>query len=84
MMPIRLSTKVATNMTMLNIELDDQLDADLDEAVACTGLRRTDFVRDALRRQLALVRLDALQKELAPYAQACGWFTDDDVFRDVS
>lgn len=71
-------------MTTLNIELDGQLEADLREAVEGTGVRRQEFVREALRRQLALMRLDALQKELAPYARACGWFTDDDVIRDVS
>ena len=39
---------------------------------------------EALRRQLALARLELLRKELAPYAQACGWLTDYDVFREVS
>ena len=82
--PVRLSTKEQLGMATLNIELDGQLEADLREAVACAGVRRQDFVREALRRQLALVRLNALQKELAPYAQAHGWFTDDDVFREIS
>ena len=71
-------------MATLSIELDGQLEADLREAAASTGVRRQDFAREALRRQLALLRLNALQKELAPYAQACGWFTDDDVIREVS
>ena len=71
-------------MTTLTIELDEQLDADLREAVACTGLRKSDFAREALRRQLALVRLELLRKDLAPYAQACGWIADEDVFREVS
>lgn len=71
-------------MMTLTIELDGQLEADLREAVARAGVRRQDFVREALRRQLALVRLDSLQRDLAPYAQACGWFTDDDVMREVS
>ena len=84
MVPIRFSIKVAINMTTLNIRLDEQLDADLREAAACAGLCRTDFVREALRRQLALVRLEVLQKELTPYARACGWLTDEDVFREIS
>ena len=71
-------------MTTLTIRLDEKLDADLREVVACTGMRRTEFAREALRRQLALARLELLRKELAPYAQACGWLTDDDVFRAVS
>ena len=69
---------------MSSIELNKRLDAELREAVDRTGLHRADFVREALRRQLALVRLEALQQELAPFAQACGWLTDDDVFREVS
>ena len=50
-------------MTTLTIELDGQLEADLSEAIARTGVPRQEFVREALRRQLALVRLGALQKE---------------------
>lgn len=53
-------------MATLNIELDGQLEADLREAAAITGVRRQDFAREALRRQLALLWLNALQKELAP------------------
>ena len=71
-------------MTTLTIRLDEKLDADLREVVARTGLQRTEFAREALRRQLALARLELLRRELAPYAQAHGWLTDDDVFREVS
>ena len=71
-------------MTTLTIRLDEKLDAELREVVACAGLRRTEFAREALRRQLALARLELLRKELAPYAQACGWLTDGHVFREVS
>lgn len=71
-------------MSTLTIRLDERLEADLREVVACTGSRRTDFARDALRRQLALAKLELLQQELAPYAQANGWATEDDIFRDVS
>ena len=71
-------------MMTLTIRLDEKLDADLREVVDGTGMPRTDFAREALRRQLALARLELLRKELGPYARACGWLTDDDVFREVS
>ena len=71
-------------MATLTIRLDERLEADLREITACTGSRRTDFARDALRRQLAVAKLELLRQELAPYAQACGWATEEDVFRDVS
>ena len=71
-------------MSTLTIRLDERLDAELREVVASTGSRRTDFAREALRRQLALAKLELLRKKLAPYAQACGWSTEEDVFREVS
>lgn len=71
-------------MSTLTIRLDEKLEADLREVVACTGSRRTDFAREALRRQLAMAKLELLRKELAPYAQARGWCTEDDVFKAVS
>jgi hypothetical protein len=40
-------------------------------------------VRDALRRQLAISALDEVREQLVPLAEAHGWLTDDDVFRDV-
>ena len=71
-------------MSTLTIKLDEKLEADLCEVVACTGSRRTDFAREALRRQLALAKLELLRQELAPYAQACGWSTEDDIMREIS
>lgn len=70
-------------MPTLTIRLDEKLDADLREVVARIGLRRTDFAREALRRQVALAKLKLLQRELAPYARACGW-TEEDILREVS
>lgn len=70
-------------MSTLTIRLDAKLEADLREVLACTGSRRTDFAREALRRQLALVKLEVLRKELRPYAQASGW-TEDAILREIS
>lgn len=70
-------------MATLTIRLDDKLESDLREVLACTGSRRTDFAREALRRQLALVKLEMLRKELRPYAQASGW-TEDAILREIS
>ena len=71
-------------MTTLTIRLDEQLDTQLREFVARTGQRKSDFARDALRRQLAIARLDDIRRNLAPFAEARGWLTDDDVFEEIS
>lgn len=42
------------------------------------------MIRDALRRQLAALRLKQTRTRLMPYAEARGYLKDEDVFRDVS
>ena len=51
---------------------------------AATGRSRSDLVRDALRRQLALLQFEQLRRRIVPFAEARGYLTDEDVFRDVS
>ena len=48
------------------------------------GVTRSDVARDALRRQLALLRFERLRKRVLPLAESQGYLTDEDVFRDVS
>jgi metal-responsive CopG/Arc/MetJ family transcriptional regulator len=68
----------------LTVPLDEDLDRALDEAAKSRGLSRSDLVRDVLRRYLAVRRFEDLRKRIMPFAQAAGYLTDDDVFRDVS
>lgn len=68
----------------VTIRLDRQLQRQLDQV--CRKMRRTrsDVVRDALRRQLALLRFEQLRRHAMPFAEARGYLTDEDVSRDVS
>ena len=71
-------------MSTLTIRIDDKLDADLRELAARTGRGKSELVREALRRQLAIARFEDLRQHLAPFAEACGWLTDEDVFEAIS
>ncbi len=71
-------------MATLKIWLDDRLDAELTDFLARTGRGRSEFARDALKRQLVLARLGEIRRHVAPLAKAHGWSTDDDVFRELS
>jgi predicted transcriptional regulator len=71
-------------MGTLTIRLDEKLERDLDRLAKQTGRPKSDLVREALRRQLALQRFRALRRKAMPYAAAAGYLTDEDVFRDVS
>ena len=71
-------------MTTLTIRIDEKLDAELREVTARTGTGKSAFVREAVRRQLAIARLEELRRRVAPFAEARGWLTDEDVFDEVS
>lgn len=70
--------------TTLTIRMDDDLSALLDRASKRTGRNRSDIAREALRRQLRVTRFENLRKRTMPFAEARGYLTDDDVFKDVS
>jgi len=68
----------------VTIRLDPELERELDRAAESSGRSRSDVVRDALRRQLALTRFEDLRRRVLPFAEAQGYLTDEDIFRDVS
>ncbi|WP_255518210.1 hypothetical protein [Synechococcus sp. CBW1002] len=41
-------------------------------------------MRDALRRQLQLMRFERLRRQALPFGEAAGWLTDHDVFAAIS
>jgi predicted transcriptional regulator len=69
---------------LLTIRLDEALAQQLEAVCADTGRSRGEIVRDALRRQLSLMRFEHLRCEALPFGEAVGWFSDEDVFRAVS
>lgn len=68
----------------VTIRLDEELERRLEEAVERSGKSRSEIVREALRRQLALMRFEQLRERIMPFAEAEGYLTDEDVFRAVS
>ncbi len=69
---------------VVTIRLETELQRELDEVCKQLGRTRSEVVRDALRRQLSLMRFERTRRRLIPYAEARGYLTDEDVFRDVS
>lgn len=70
--------------SILTIRLDRALERQLARAAKRSGRSRGELVRDALRRQLALAQFEDLRRRIMPLAEARGYLTDEDVFRDVS
>jgi predicted transcriptional regulator len=68
----------------LTIRLDPALERQLDQVARASGRSKSDVVRDALRRQLALARFETFRRRTLPFAEARGYLTDEDVYRDIS
>ncbi len=81
---LRLRGITLSYMTAVTIRLEPALQRQLDRLSRELGRTRSDIVRDALRRQLALLRFEKARRQIMPFAEARGYLTDEDVFRDVS
>ena len=68
----------------LTIRLPPDLAKKLDEVSRRSGRTRSDVAREALRRQLALESFEQIRQRVMPFAEARGYLTDEDVFRDIS
>ncbi len=68
----------------ITIRLDPELEKLLDRVCSESGRSRSEVVRDALRRHLTLQLFEGARREIIPYAEAQGIFTDEDVFKIVS
>ena len=68
----------------LTIRLDKDLERMLDRLCKRTGQSRSDLVRQAVRREVSLRRFEDVRRRVLPFAEARGYLTDEDVFRDIS
>ena len=71
-------------MNTVTVRLDAELALELTKLARRTGRPKSELIRRALRRQLALARFEELRQGVTPFAQAKGWLTDEDVFQNVS
>ena len=70
--------------TTITIRLSDDLNELLTKAAKESGKNRSEIAREALRRQLRISQFESLRRRVMPFAEARGYLTDEDVFRDVS
>jgi predicted transcriptional regulator len=68
----------------LTIRLDKELNALLSRASKQSGKSKSEVAREALQRQLRLVQFESLRRKAMPFAEARGYLTDEDVFREIS
>jgi len=68
----------------ITVRVEAELLPMLDEVRKASGQTRSEVIRDALKRHLAIRRFKQLRHEILPYAEAHGYLTDEDIFKIVS
>ena len=68
----------------ITVRLDKSLQKRLESVSKRIGVSRSDIIRDALKRQLAILAFEKHRETAMPFAEARGFLTDEDVFREVS
>ena len=84
MQPAQIRTTLYYMSNTITVRLDEKLAKKLAHVAERSGRTRSDVIRDALRRQLAIAILDEVREELVPLAEKQGIYTDEDVFRKLS
>jgi len=68
----------------ITVRIDDELAPILDQVCRSSGRSKSEVIRTALKRHLAVLRFQQLRRQAMPYAAAHGFLTDEDVFDSVS
>jgi predicted transcriptional regulator len=71
-------------MDTLTIRLPDELRDHLQKLSAEQNKPVSDIVRESIRRYVAVERFRALRKRVLPFAEAQGFLTDEDIFKEIS
>ena len=71
-------------MSTLTIRLDEKLERELNRLAKTQHKTKSEIARELLRRHILIRQLDEIRNKLRPYAEAAGYLTDEDFFRDIS
>jgi len=71
-------------MGTLTIRIDDELENDLEQLAKSQHRTKSDLAREMLRKRVAVERFRELRRKALPLAEAAGYVSDEDIFRDIS
>ncbi|MEO7300097.1 MAG: CopG family transcriptional regulator [Verrucomicrobiota bacterium] len=70
--------------TTLTISLPPTLRKNVSRAAKANHITESEFVRNAVKRQLWMEAFEETRRKLVPLARAQGIYTDEDVFKIIS
>ncbi len=71
-------------MSTMTVRIPDDLKQQLDELARQLNRPTSELVRESLRRYIVTEQLKAIRRNTVPLAEAQGYLTDEDIFKEVS
>lgn len=68
----------------ISIRIDKELEDLIEQVARKTGRPKSELIREALRRQLAIDMFQQLRKRILPFAESQGLLTDEDIWDRIS
>ena len=69
---------------ILTISVDKALKIKVERAAKRLRVSKSELVKKAIEKYIIKEEFDELRNLLMPYAEKAGYFTDEDVFKDIS
>ena len=71
-------------MTVVAVEFDEKLALELRQISESLQTSEVDIIKKAVDNFLRQQRMDRIRSEMKPYAEAAGFFTEEDIYREIS
>ena len=71
-------------MTVVAVELEDKVAVDLNQLAESLQIDEANVVQRAVVNYLRQLRMDRIRAEIRPYAEAAGFFSEEDIYREIS
>ena len=68
----------------ITIRLPEAIEKELEEFISEEHLSKSEAIRKAIKDFLFIRKFRKLRREILPYAEAAGLYTDEDVFNSIS
>jgi metal-responsive CopG/Arc/MetJ family transcriptional regulator len=68
----------------ITVKLSKKIQKELDVVTRTEKVTRSEFIKEALTRYIAVKRFHQLKKQVLPFAEAEGLLTDEDIFKAIS
>lgn len=79
-----MNVKRLTSMTVVAVKLDDNVFRDLEEASSTSNLPSDEMISRIVKNYLHVEKMNKIRRQLKGTAEAAGFFSEEDIYREIS